>query len=74
MSTTNLLEILAREIDRVVEIKAIYESLDGKAGVNVRPALAMMQLSLNDARLAMANADVIAMARAIKDLKEYENQ
>ena len=67
----NLAEKLAREIGRVTELRCLYEILRGRPQVVVEPAIAMMNSSLEAAKIAAAG-DVAAMVNALEDLGEYE--
>ena len=65
----SLAEALPREIARVQELMPAYVEI-GSAGLF---ALAMMKNSIAVAHKAMMEGDVVAMIRALKDLKEYES-
>lgn len=70
--TMNALEALGREIGRVTELREQYASLDGLPNVNVKPAMAMMAMSLENAKVAVGTNDPILVIRALEDLKGYE--
>lgn len=69
---TNLAEGLAAEIKRVTELKAQYETLLNMPGVNVRPAIFMMDAALREAIEANGSNDVIRVMRAYESLKGFE--
>lgn len=70
---TTLPGALAAEIARVSRLKAEYEEAGRLGGprVNVRPAVAMMNASLQAAISAAGSPDVVGQARALADLREY---
>jgi len=63
-----LADALPKEQERVRELIPIYESV-GPAGAF---ALAMIKCSLLNAERAAACGDVVAMARALEDLRSYD--
>ena len=61
-------DALPKEMARVRDVlMPLYQSI-GVPGV---PALTMMRMSLDNAAMAMASGDVVAMLRAYEDLKGY---
>jgi hypothetical protein len=67
----HLAEALPKEIKRVTLMKEQYATLMDMAGVNVRPAMAMMQASIDLAVEACAAGDTVAMLRAYADLRGF---
>lgn len=65
---TSLADELPREQERVRELIPIYEST-GAAGTF---ALTMMKISLRNAEIAASSGDVVAMVRALEDLRGYD--
>lgn len=65
----NLVEALTDEILRVTEIKRVYDSLPGNAGVF---AALLMQEAIGKARKAQASGDIMQMIPALKELQEFE--
>jgi hypothetical protein len=63
-----LADALPKEQERVRELIPIYESV-GVAGAF---AVTMMKSSLRAAEIAAASGDVVAMARALEDLRGYD--
>lgn len=63
-----LAEELPREQERVRRLIGIYRSI-GPAGLF---AIHLMQTSLKQAEIASANGDVVAMIRALEDLRGYK--
>jgi hypothetical protein len=63
-----LANALPKEQERVRELIPIYESV-GVAGAF---AVAMMKSSLRAAEIAAASGDVVAMVRALEDLRGYD--
>ena len=63
----NLMEGLLKEIDRVTELKAEYESLPNNAGFF---GASLMKVSLANAKKVIAEGDTIGMMTAYKDLEE----
>lgn len=63
----NLIELLAREIERVSKLQTQYDELPGGAG---RIASALIQVSLNKAHTAMGTGEALDMLVAFEDLKE----
>lgn len=66
----NLVEHLSREIERVSVIREHYRSLLNRPRVEVRPQIAMMTLSIENAQRALGLGDIEAMMAASKDLGE----
>jgi hypothetical protein len=67
-----LADALPREIARVRDdVMPAYLALRGTPGVMVEPALALMRASLDAASRAMVDGDVVAMLRALEDLRGY---
>lgn len=63
----NLVEAILEEIDRVNELIKIYESIPtGGFGA------AMLKVTLQDAKKALASGDVIQMTVACKQLQEIK--
>lgn len=69
----NLIDELLGEMERVSALRAKTATLDGRPGINVKPLLAMMDASLDRARAAISDGDIVAGLRAINDLKGYES-
>lgn len=68
MEQKNLLDALLEEMDRVQnKIMPVYESI----GLSGSFALTMMRGSINLAKKAIAENDVVAMARVYESLKDY---
>lgn len=67
----NIMEKLAREIMRVTTLKQRYHELEGMPQVNVRPALMLMQGSLEEACVAMGSDDVGRIVRAGRVLEGF---
>lgn len=67
----NVAEKLASEIRRVTTIREHYKRLDGMPGVNVKPAMAMMDYSLQAAIAAAGQDDALTQIAAVKDLQGY---
>lgn len=65
----NLIEGLQQEMNSVREIIKEYDSLPLNAGTL---ASSFMKASISMAEKAIANNDIVAMAKAYADLKEYE--
>ncbi len=61
-------EALPMELARVRKMKALYESLEGGAGML---AAMMMEASLQAADKAIIEGDVVGMIRCYEDLKGY---
>ena len=64
-------EKLLNEIERVTKIRAQYEQMDGMPQLNVRPAIAMMTISIDSAKAAAASNDALTVIQALKDLEGY---
>lgn len=63
----NLIEGLLNQIDRVKEIKKVYDEIpQGKFGA------VMIQQSIDNAKKAIKDNDVFAMVTAYKDLEEIK--
>ena len=62
---------LAYEISRVTSLRCQYESLRGQQGVNVEPAIALMNAALADAIAAMDAHDAAGQIAAVKDLEGF---
>lgn len=63
-----LADALPKEQERVRELIPIYESIGAPGAF----ALAMMKNSLREADNAAASGDVVAMMRALEDLRGYD--
>ena len=68
----NVAERLAREIARVTKIREHYAALDGMPGINVKPALFLMDQELEAAKLAAGQDDAIAQMAALEYLAGYD--
>lgn len=66
----NLIDGLHEEIDRVSEIKKIYDEQPNNA--SALAAGFFMKLSITKAKSLMAVGDTIGMLQAYKELKKYE--
>lgn len=69
--TLSLAEALPREIERVIEVRAMYEELRSLPNVIVGPQIAMMSAAITRAIQASAAGDVVEMLRAYEDLKGW---
>jgi hypothetical protein len=67
----NVAEKLAREIRRVTELREQYARMDGMPNINVKPAMAMMNLALNAACEAAGMNDAEVQIAAVKELESY---
>lgn len=67
----HLAEALPQEIKRVTLMKEQYTTLMDMAGVNVRPAMFLMQRSIDAAVEACAAGDTVTMLTAYNDLKAF---
>jgi hypothetical protein len=67
----NVAEKLAREIRRVTELREQYARMDGMPNINVKPAMAMMNLALNAACEATGMNDAEVQIAAVKELESY---
>lgn len=70
---TSLADALPAEIKRVSAIRAEYASLRGMPGVNVEPAIFLMDRSLDLAIVAASHGDVAGMVGALADLRGYSS-
>lgn len=68
----NVAEKLAREIARVTTLRGHYAELDGTPGVNVKPALMMMDHTLEQAKLASGLDDAEVQLVCLKALEGFE--
>lgn len=67
----NAMEKLAREIVRVTQVRARFESLRSMPNVIVGPQIAMQTASLEQACVAVGSNDPELVIRALADLGEY---
>lgn len=67
----NIMEELSREVARVGGIKARYETMRGMPGVNVEPALSIMNASLSAAHRAAGLGDPETIIMQIENLKGF---
>lgn len=69
----NLPGALARELIRVTTIRCHYGEASTRTVIqnNLKPAISMMTRSLDAAVEAIENNDILAMARALADLRGY---
>ena len=65
----NVAEKLAAEISRVSALREQYRSLDGMPGVNVKPAVWMMDVALDKAKEAAGIDDAIIQMTALVELE-----
>ena len=70
MENKNLIESLLEEIDRVKEVKTVYEK--ECIGMSGRIAIIIMGQSITVAEKAIRTMDTIGMVRALDDLRKYE--
>lgn len=63
---------LAREISRVTAIREHYVSLLGWSGVEVRPAIMMIEMALRRALEAAGSPDVEGQIAALRDLEGFD--
>lgn len=70
---TTLADALPAEIKRVQEKRERWLEYARMAGpqANFRPALAMMQMSIDEGVQALASGDVVRMLRAHEQLKDH---
>lgn len=68
----NIAESLAREIRRVAELRCQYEEVGRMPNVIVAPAMAMMDMALEQACVAAGSNDVVAVLQAHENLKGFE--
>ncbi len=68
-----LLAKLARQIERVTDLRAQYRTIGQVHGaqVNVAPAILMMTNSINQAIAAIGSSDIQEQIAATLDLKGY---
>jgi hypothetical protein len=66
-----LADALPKEIKRVTLMKEQYATLMEMAGVNVRPAMFLMQRSIDAAVEACAAGDTVAMLTSYNDLQGF---
>lgn len=67
-----LAEALPDEINRVRKIIDMYKSMRGTPGLNVEPAIALMEASVSGAIKAAASGDVIHMLGVLRDLQGFD--
>lgn len=67
----NLPESLAREIGRVTELREQYQSMAGMPGINVAPAVVMMDAALERAKAASGSPDIEGQIHALNDLQGF---
>lgn len=68
----NLVEGLSREIARVTELRAQYETLRGVPNVIVEPQIRMMNSAIELGQLAMGGGEIAKMMAALHTLKEWQ--
>ncbi len=68
---SSLAEALPAEIERVIEVRSMYEEMRKYPNVIVEPQIAMMSASISTAIKAAASGDIIEMLRAYEDLKGW---
>ncbi len=67
----NVAEKLASEIERVTVLRERYKALDGTPGVNVKPALFMMNSALDSAKGAAGVDDAETQIEALICLEGF---
>ena len=68
----NVAEKLAREITRVTTIRANYAALDGKRGLEIKPALWLIDLDLERAKRAAGMDDAVEQIAALQELEGWQ--
>lgn len=76
-ASTNLMEELSRQVERVTIIREHYRVVDiatmnMKRAVNPWPAIDLMTAALEAAHQAAGGGDILEIARVIRDLKGFE--
>ncbi len=67
----NVAEKLTREVARVTKLREQYKSMDGMPGVNVKPAMLMMDHALEQAKIASGQCDALAQIHALQSLEGF---
>jgi len=75
MVNESLAEALPREIKRVQEKRERWLGYEREAGprANFKPALFMMQSSIDEGVKALASGDVVRMQQAYQDLQDHDD-
>ena len=68
----NLLEALANEIERVVQIREQFEGLRGMPNVIVEPQIHMMTVEIDAAKKAIGTGDAVECLKIYQSLKGYD--
>lgn len=68
----NTVEKLSREIARVARLGALYEQLAFFPNTNTRPAVAVINATLEAAHVAIGDGDALTIIAAIKALEEFQ--
>lgn len=68
----NMAEALSREVQRVTELCERYRSIEKHQGLNVGPAIAMMDIALEGAHIAAGSNDALQVIQAYTYLKGFE--
>ena len=70
--TKSLPDAIIDEIARVNDIRGEYVALKSMPNVIVGPQIAMMDLSIRTAQMALAECDIVQQIASLADLKEWE--
>ena len=68
----DLIQDLGQQMIRVARLKRQYQQLSGIPGVNVRPAIYLMDAALDGAASALADGDEDGLRSAIEDLAGFD--
>ena len=67
----NAAEQLARELTRVTELRERYRQLETLPGVDVRPALMLMDRAIDQGLEAAGSNDAVQVIEALKELEGF---
>lgn len=76
MSRESLADALPKEIKRVQAKRERWLEYEREAGprANFKPALFMMQASIDEGVASLASGDVVRMLRAYQDLQDHDDR
>lgn len=69
---SNVAEELSREIARVTKIRMMYAAIDGLPHANVKPALFLMDQSLEAEKKTAGLDGAVERIKALVDLRRFE--
>ena len=71
-TSTNVMEELSRQVERVATIRERYRCLEDIPRVVLSPATYLMSAAIEAGHKAAGSGDILQIVRAIEDLRGFE--